>query len=257
MKNKNPLNIPLKILIALFFLLIIIGYSMELDYLINVSVEILGSIVTLIVIDIYLSKNEKKIATKREQIIWTLVKPILRENLSVLFSMYKSTTTKRGANYKTEELSKFFTEDYAKTIQHLNIYSEAPIYPDAIWLNYLINKFTGLNNNYNSLLEKYSNQMEPELVELIEEIKNSSFHSNIISIMPTLINFTISNNMKVPKDFFSQVFDYEYCIKAYLTSINKIINLSAENEIMHNFFEIEDQIWREDVAPLIGSSKWN
>ena len=69
MRKLEPLKISLLILIAVFLICIAVGNLINnvklSDYLINVSVEMLGSIITLLFIDLYLNNQEKKLEKKK------------------------------------------------------------------------------------------------------------------------------------------------------------------------------------------------
>ncbi len=73
MKHRNPLGIPLIILVGLFLLLTtsskFISNNDLSEYLINVSVEVLGAIITVIFIDIYLSKQESMLQINEKELL--------------------------------------------------------------------------------------------------------------------------------------------------------------------------------------------
>lgn len=255
MKTRNPLYIPLFILFILLIIFFVIGMVVKNeevgDYFSNLSIEILGAIITLIFIDLYLSRHEKRIAEKREKIAWTLLRPIIHSNLSILFTIYKAASKKQGKNYETNELSEFLGEDFIVTIQHFNVIGSAPIFPDMSWIDYLKIEFEKINKRYNEVLDKYSIHMEPELVEILEEIINSRFHKHLIDINPSLFKY----NVDMSQDFFRRTCTRKYHIEPYVNNVKTLLNLASKVEIMDNFFKITDLSWDNKLAPQIGSSR--
>jgi hypothetical protein len=261
MSNRNPLKIPLITLAITFISLIITGVLLNnknfSDYLINVSVEVLGAIITVLFIDIYLNKHEKIIADKRERIAWTLLKPLMRAHYSLLFNLYKASTAKRGSNFKTIELPKFLSDDYIDTIRHLNVTLKAPVFPATTWINYLRIEFDQFNKKYDTILDKYSAHMDPDLVDVIESIRNSLFHHHMVIGLSMMDNLKRDNDNPTPQNIFGQMFTKEVIIEPYLQNLKTLISLSSNVDIMKDFLDIGDGHWRNDISPAIGSSRIN
>ena len=258
MRKLEPLKISLLILIAVFLICIAVGNLINnvklSDYLINVSVEMLGSIITLLFIDLYLNNQEKKLEKKRETIVWKTLKPIIREHISLLFSIYKSTNEVRGYNYECDKLQDFFTGDFKSIIRNLDLTKDAPIHPTLDWLSYLTLNITELNNKYEKILDKYSAYMVPELIDSLENIKESLFHSVIITTIPTVSNFAKMDNKVIPNDIFKTLLDEED-IDKYVYELVHLLKLSEKDNIMKNFYVINNEKWRNDIAPKIGSGR--
>jgi hypothetical protein len=259
MKHRNPLLVPIVLLTLLFSVLIIAGqiicHKSTSDYLTNISVEVLGAIITIIFIDFYLNKHEKRIADKREAIALTLLKPIIRSNFAVLFAIYKASTSQKGNFYKTKQLHNFINDNYIETISHFNILGDAPVAPTTSWTNHLRNEFSKLNNDYDSLLDKYSSTMTPELVETIENIKNSHFHSQMTNGLTIITSYTASQGLTIPSNLFEKVFTKEHIVEPYFIYLKQLLRLVENKEAFNNFFEIDEAQWRDNVAPKIGSSR--
>lgn len=262
-KIKNifgPLTIPLISLLILFLFtrfsnLIITNCSFN-SFCSDISIEILGAIITILLIDFSIKRREERIAEKREQIALSLLKPIIRNNLTLLFNLYKATTDIKGSNYTQNELKNLFNSDYIETIQKLDITKNAPIYPDTNWINYLKAEFSELNRRYETVLDKYSFVMPPDIVQEIENIKNSIFHQNMIINMPNILNYWSSlGKTESIKNMFGQVFSEEYVVEPYLKKVVFLLDILNKFEYMKDIYKVEDGEWRNDISPKIGESK--
>jgi hypothetical protein len=255
MKYKSSLIKPLIFLSLLYLVLIISGKLIKnadfSDYLINISVEVLGAIITIIFIDIYLNRHEKRISSKRQEIALSVLKPILRSNFSIIFNLFKASTAQKGNCFKASELNNFLNDEYIETIKKFDISTNAPVSPTISWRDYLYREFVGLNNKYEALLDKYSLIMDPELVEAIEGIKNSAFHTHMTTTMPTINAFSSS----MPQDIFGQVFDKIHVMHPYFNYLKSLLKQIEDSNVLINFFEIHESIWKNNVAPQIGSSR--
>ncbi len=259
MKHRNPLLTPIILLSVLFSGLFIAGQIIcnktTSDYLTNISVEVLGAIITIIFIDFYLNRHEQKIADKRETIALTLLRPVLRSNFAILFSIYKASTLRKDKLYKTKDLQDFLNDNYIETISHFNILGNAPIAPTISWTNHLRNEFSKLNKDYDSILDKYSSTMTPELVELIENIKNSHFHNQMANGLTIIASYAASQGQKLPKNTFGQLFTKEYIVEPYFNYLKQLLKLTENKDALNNFYEIDEGQWRDDISPKIGSSR--
>jgi hypothetical protein len=259
MKQRNPLTIPIILLLILFTGLILVGQIITSksisDYLVNISVEVLGAIITIVFIDFYLNRHEKKIANKRETIAFTILRPLMRSNFAILFTIYKSSTLKKGNLYKTKELQYFLSDSYIETVSHFNILGDAPIVPNTSWINQLSNEFSRLNKEYDSLLDKYSSTMTPELVETIENIKNSHFHCQMINGLRIISSFASSQGQTLPENLFGQIFTKAHIVEPYFNYLKQLLKLTEKSNVINNFFEITEEQWRNDISPKIGSSR--
>lgn len=249
--------VPLLILFVLFLVFGGIGAFTNnpfSDYAINISVELLGALITVLCIDIYLRNNENRLAKKRADIAWTLLKPTVRSNFHLLFLIYKASATQKGVNLVTSQLSNFFNIDFLDNYSRFNIFAEAPVVPSRTWMQYLKYEFEKINKDYDSILDKYAIHLDPDMVKVIEDIKTSTFHRHITESL-SLIEATRLPGHQLASDFFGQLMDKEYVLEPYIKSLKQLLRETSKSEIMANFFSIDDGSWRNDISPKIGSSR--
>ncbi|RYY69512.1 MAG: hypothetical protein EOO13_09315 [Chitinophagaceae bacterium] len=253
------MKFPLFIIGLLFFVTVIFGTcSSQLflkEYAINLSVELLGALITLLFIDLYIGNRENKIAMKREGIAWTLLKPVVTQHFDILFQIYKSSAPQKGINLNTAHLSIFFDETFLDNYRHFNVKNTAPVYPPQTWTNYLKNMFTKINNGYDNVLEKYAIHLDPELVKTIEDIRSSHFHKRMIESLTIIFNKPASAKGLFLVQTFGELFTKEAIILPYFDSMKELLMHARKTEVMDNFFSINDNSWDDRMLPKIASCR--
>lgn len=259
MRKKNILFKPLIYLAIIFLILFVtskfISNQNIKDYISDLSIEILGALIVIIFINIYLNNYEEKLAEKRESIALKLLKPAMRHHFETLFIILKASTEEEGKIYSTKELGDFFNDDFIENIRRLDVTAEAPIYPKISWIPYLQSKFIEINSRYDSILNKYAVSLSPDLVEVIEGIKNSTFHDLIVRILPTTLSYSNSKESSLPNDIFSELFTKEDICEPYLVLLKTLLNHTINKPETNDFYKIDKEDWRNDIAPKIGSSR--
>jgi len=262
---KKPKNlIYVSYLILSIFLIIVIVFSFTdiiksqhlRDISLNLIAEIIGIFLVIFFVDNIISINK---ANEEKRIVRSALQQLhspLKKQLEVLFNVFKtSIEIKPDKHYKF--VSDLFDNFYFNSIKNFNfskIASHISIfilnYPS--WIGHLTHEILSFKEIANKILFKYSRHLEPEYIDMIEDIIDSDFIKFIYEV--DLVESNPEMNNIFPKDFnFFANDEIQYYLKNYTELLTKLINKYNQNVEDSEKIFIDDIWW--DMPPEIGSNR--
>ena len=252
---ERPKILILGILIfaLLLFVSVYVYFYDRSSFLSEISLSVAANIIVLILV-IFLIEKIKEISQKHEQRKWEKIalkqlKSPLVHHLGLLFKIFKASIQTNPGRTCTD-IFEFFNEN----IEHLKYFDfskPAPVFPERNWSEYLSGEFSKFKEALSRTIFKYALFLEPEMVELIEKIMDSSFMHFILQL-PAALQF--SRVYKNPSYNLLHSFLELEKVKKYLYLLKELIEkydqLSIEEKI-----SIPKFFWRDNVSPEWGNSR--
>ncbi|HIE0405293.1 TPA: hypothetical protein ACXI9Z_002108 [Proteus mirabilis] len=219
----------------------------------NLGVAFLSTIITVCLINMYLSEKEEKEEKKIRNIcLISLDKPI-NEIAYVIFQLVKATTETRGTN-DTPCLIDFLKQVDITKIEKLDLFGRAPVYPERTWEVYLRTSFVEFTKKIQSFIEKYAYFLDADTIKLCEDIKNHQF-IQCIKMIPHLKADHERENMHNPPNAYMQLYSLKTqnnpTMIDYLNALEKLVKIVASAKNNEQF--IVHQTWNDNVLPELGS----
>lgn len=259
MKDRNLLKYSyigltsiLAICLTLFF--IVKGNSDIKDFLLNLSTEVIGILLTVVLIDSVLRLKETR--EKQQLLKNSLIqlRPPINRCLHLILNMYKASKKEKTENLKSDFSELFTDKDFFDEIRNLDIFSNAPVTPKCDWVYHLDNELKFFKYSLEKTIEKYSHLLDSELIKLLEDIINSSFLSLFIQTLPTLIRTRINEGRPYKIDVF---YNSEYggllpFCRLMLEFTEKYNKIMDDEKLMIKF---DVGIWSDKISPRFGQSR--
>lgn len=251
---RNSYIILLSLIIILILLYFINPYDTSWlhDFSLNLTTEIMGILLVVLLIDRVISINQENERQRCQKIAFQQLRIPLLNNFILLFNIFKSSVqVKPDKNYIN--VSDLFDDLYFDQITFFDFSKPAPVAPSTNWFNYLSKDCSEFKENINRTVDKYSFCLEPDVIDLMEEIINSSFISFILQA-PSIPEIDRREGYIRRYNFFEGQGMVDLVTK-YTNSLTKLIdyyNKCAPNE---KKILMTDDLWRNDVSPQIGSSR--
>ena len=221
----------------------------------NLISELLGILLTVFLIDKVIEKNQENERKKYKEVAFRQLRGAIYKHLMLLANIFKASALTLPEKRKFENVREFFDDKFIEQIAYLDFSALAPVTPDRQWIDYLSEEFLNFKNSLGKTVEKYSMYLDSESLDLMEEVINSSSMAFILQI-PNAYALIKREGNQIRPDFFGQSTVGD-------TTFRNYINLFVDLVEVHNRYcaedkkiFIEDYIWRDNIAPKLGDSRY-
>lgn len=227
------------------------------EFSLNLATQVIGILLVVFLIDRVISINQENERKKRQVIALQQLQIPLRRHFILLFNIFKSSIqVKPDKNYK--HVSDLFDDTYFVQIAFFDFSKPAPVIPLDAWFNYLSRECSQFREALNRTIEKYSLYVESDIIDLMEETINSSFISFIIQApaiqAPAIREVDTREGVIREYNLFGGQGTCDL-VKEYTSLFSKLIESYNQNVPDEKRIKMTDDLWRNDVAPKIGSSR--
>jgi len=224
------------------------------DVSLNVGTEVFGILLTVLLIDAVIRRKDQTERDRVVKVAFAQLRIGLQQHIGVLQSMYKASISHPPQNHP-KSLDELFGPDYFVQVAFLDFSKPAPLasVKPLQWFDYLHMEMKQFKATLTRTLEKYAVFLEPDTVELLEEVLASSFIGFLTQVksIPALdqkegfqrqYNFFSGQGMP---DLTRQHIDL---IKRLSLEANR--HLPRDKQV-----GINEQNWRNDIAPKFGAAR--
>lgn len=143
------------------------------NFWMNMGTGLLCSLLLIFTADFIIKKDKQLDIRRRKQIAFKRLRRPIVAYLSVLAQMYKATTVSPDTNFKSPH--ELINDEFLDVISHLNLLSEAPIFPSRTWSQYLSEGTNQFKVSVESVITNYGDIIDAELLEILENINDDPF----------------------------------------------------------------------------------
>lgn len=239
-------------LVCLIFLFIPTLPDWMNDIALNLGTEILGILLTVLLIDSVIRGNEKRERSRYQAVALRQLRIPLVHHLQLLFSLYKASIP-----HKPEELvsdpRKLFSDDYFVQLAFFDFSKSAPVVPEIQWFDHLKQEFTQFRDALSRTVEKYALYLDVETVELVEQLINSTLLSFVLQA-PVVRDLDRSQGIRRQYNLLGGS-GMAKLVREHTQWFSESVESYNEGVPVEQRIKLADHLWRDDVAPQIGSAR--
>lgn len=229
------------------------------DFSLNLSVEIIGIFLTIFLINKVIEIKDENERKKLEQIAFKQLKIPLGKHFRLLFNIYKASVISKP-NLDINSMEDLFSNDYYSELKYFDFSKPAPSIVSMTWSYYLSQECEEFKGALDRTIDKYSQFLESDVIDLLERMINSGFLTHILRVqrlmeIDSTLGFSRQYNSFQIAEFHSTHLDYLDFRKAYIQDFTKLIDIF--NSVVPDDRQIKysDRLWDNGVAPRIGSAR--
>lgn len=218
----------------------------------NLMTNIISMLLVVLLIDRVISINQENERIMRQKIAFQQLRLPLLHHFTLLFDIFKaSVQVKPDKNYKN--VSDLFDDMYFDQITFLDFSKPSPLEPPTDWFNYLAQNCLDFKDNLNRTVEKYSFFLDPDVIDLIEEIVNSPFIGFIL-MAPRIPEWHRREGYTRRYEFFGGQGMIDL-VKKYTELFVKLVEHYNQNALNEKKIIMTNNLWGNHVPPQIGSGR--
>ena len=222
------------------------------DFALNITTEIIGILLVVTLIDRAISINQESERKKVQKIAFQQLRIPLSHHFTLLFNIFKSSVQEKP-NKKYANVSDLFDDIYFNEIAFFDFSKPAPIIPPTDWFTHLSRESAKFKNDLNRTVEKYSLYLDSDIIDLLEEIINSSFISFIIQVS-SIPKIDEREGYSRQYNLFSGQ-GFHDLVEEHTTLFTKLIMYYNQNVSDEKKITMTDGLWGNNTSPKIGSSR--
>ncbi|MEW6497451.1 MAG: hypothetical protein AB1589_33860 [Cyanobacteriota bacterium] len=217
--------------------------------------EIMGIFLVVFSVDRVIEMEQIKEKNKREAVAFLQLRRPLIRHLYLLFNIFKaSTEEKPDKTYQT--ISDLFDDVYFEQLAFLDFSKPAPVFmsiDEANWSDYLYRECAQFKEALNRTVEKYCLFLQPEIIDLIEEIINSPFIWLVFQA-PNIRKLGRKNNISDSYNLLARQ-EIRDLFKEYTIRVSELFEQYNKRVPEEKQLKLSDALWANDVPPKIGSGR--
>ena len=237
-------------------------------FALNLGTEILGILLTVLLIDAVIRRKEKRDRAWYRRIALQQLRIPLNNHLRLLSDMYKA-SVERKPDREISNLRGLFSEDYFEQITYFNAMGPSPAaHPMPLssvssgaqrrwipWYQYLSTEVKQFKEEVDRVVDKYALYLDPETLDLLEQLANSPV---VMSVGHLPMSATMLLQTWGPQQAYNPfiVEDDARIVRKHTDVFSKVVdiyNKEAPDDrkvLIRNY-----KMWSDGVAPVVGSSR--
>ncbi len=225
------------------------------DVSLNLATAFLVVIITVSLVDIYISaKDEKERRERKNSCIRTLRLPLVKI-AGFLFYLVKATATERQdeGEYK---IADFLRNIDVAQVGELDTTKKAPVVPERTWATFLVQAFDEFTTSIEFFIEKYAVHLDSQIIELAERIATHRFvfHIRNIPLMDRVMREQGLGDVTVPVfQFVAIEVEGKTALGEYLKLVAELVEVVEQADGGEPL--VDHQSWNEGVSPSMGSGR--
>ena len=222
------------------------------DFSLNLGTELIGVLISVLFIDLVVSRHERAEKLKLRKIALRQLRIPMQRHLNLLFGIYKASVAQEPEQ-KFDKPESLFCEDYFTQIAYFDFSKEAPVVPKQQWMQYIQKEVKNFNDSLSRTLEKYAIYLDSEVIDLLEKMINSSF----LSFLQQIPNIRHTDEIEgyIRKYVFFGAPGMRDMVEEYSKDFSRITEIYNSVVDSNQVVKFSEDIWRNNVAPKIGSAR--
>lgn len=224
------------------------------NFALEMASEILGIFLVIFSVDRVIENEQIKERNKLESVAFLQLRRPLIRHFYLLFNMFKASVTgKPDKDY--QNVSNLFDDVFFEQLAFLDFSKPAPVIAslEANWSDYLARECAQFKEALNRTVEKYGLFLQPEIIDLIEEIINSPFIWLVFQLpairkLERKTSLPDSYNLLARQEIRSLFREYTNSVSELFEQYNK--RVPEEKQI-----KFYNELWADDIPPEIGSGR--
>jgi hypothetical protein len=225
------------------------------SFSLDLASEIFGILLVVFSIDRAIAIDREKERQKLESVAFLQLRRPLRRHLYLFFNMFKAATSEKP-DRDYQKVSNLFDDVFFDQIAYLDFSKPAPIFNsvDASWSDYLYRECAQFKESLNRTMEKYCLFLQPELIDLMEEMINSPFLWLVFNA-PAIRQFGNRNDASTSYNLLARE-EIRGLMREYTKLLVELFEQYNQRVPEAKQLTIGDELWENDVPPRIASGRF-
>jgi hypothetical protein len=228
------------------------------DWVRNISVNlgtgIIVVLLTALLIDAIINRKQEKERTRYELVSLQQLRIPLLHQFLLLFNIFKASVEIKPQTIY-QNLPDLFDDNYFVQLAFFDFSKPAPTATPLQWIDYLSHECTKFRDALNRTVDKYSVYLDSETLDVIEQLINSNFISFILQI-PAIREVDQRGGFRRNYNFFAGS-GMRDIVREYTSLFLKLVEYYNQQVAQESRIVVTDDLWRNDVAPQVGSARIN
>lgn len=229
------------------------------NFALNLAAGIVGTLLTVFLIDQVLrskeESEEKEKKRKYQEIALRHLRIPLINHLRMFTNILKAVS--QSAPQKSyDSVHDLFDKDYFAKLELLDFSKDAPLLGYK-WSDYIARECSRFKESITRTLDRYSLYLDSDIVELMEQIINSSFMDFVVGApatrelkLRTLPGVVLPNNLFAEKTLYGGGINVT---RKYTERFSRLIDYYNSHESEEKRIKPDENYWRSDIAPQYGT----
>lgn len=213
--------------------------------------EILGIFLVVFSVDRVIELEKKKEREKLETVAFLQLRRPLMRHFYLLFNIFKAAVPEKP-DKEYQSVADLFDELYFNQLAFLDFSQPAPVFTslDATWSEYLSKECAQFKDSLDRTTEKYCLVLQPETIDLMEEIINSPFLWLVFQA-PGIRQLGGRNNISSSYNLLARQ-EIRDLLRGYTTLVTELFDQYNKRVPDEKRLKFSDELWSNDVPPKLG-----
>jgi hypothetical protein len=255
----QSLRLSLFILSGVFVALVVLyltAFIERVDWLreisLNLATEVAGILVTVWLVDSVMRKRDENNRRRLCRAAFLQFRLPLARHLALMQAMFKAAIPNPPEHLPTT-FDELFGPEYYVQLGFLDLAKPAPVASRIEWVDYLAQECLHFQKAAATTTDRYIAFLDPEVVEVFEQVLDSSFLSMTIQF-PAVRNFDKVKNITNRQYNLWGSLGVQEPLRGHVSLLKKIVELS-DAHLQDKKLQLDAQGWSNQIAPAFGSAR--
>ncbi|MFP4007446.1 MAG: hypothetical protein ACLFV6_05470 [Spirulinaceae cyanobacterium] len=227
----------------------------------DLAAEIIGILLVVFSIDSVLDAEQEKERQRREVVAFQQLRRPLNRHFLLLFSLFKAAAARKPEK-EYQDMTDFFDDFYYEQIAFLDFSKKVAIAKlgKMTWSSYISWECWQLHETLNRTVEKYALVLQPDTIDLIEELNNSPFiwltlQSARMYQMETRLPHQTDEPLLLGKLNSLGHQEIRELVKEHITLFLSLIELYNQKVTESDRLRWHNELWSDTSTPPLGSGR--